>query len=112
MIRVSRGLLPMVLALTCTVVQAQTAPGAPTTRAQMLYDTHCIACHTAQVHWRDKKQVTDWASLKALVRTWQATAGQFWNEDDIVQVARYLNDAYYHFAQTSDVVAWRAPTAR
>jgi mono/diheme cytochrome c family protein len=104
--------LPMLLALVCGGVEAQTPPSPTPTRAQLLYDTHCIACHSAQMHWRDKKLATDWPSLKALVRSWQATAGQFWSEADIVEVARYLNEAYYRFPQSSDVVGSLAPTAR
>jgi len=106
---VARAVLPMLLALTASAVQAQAVPAPSTTRGQMLYETHCIACHTAQVHWRDKKLATDWASLKALVRRWQASVGQGWSEADIVEVARYLNDTYYRYPQSSDVVGWRGP---
>lgn len=28
-------------------------------RGELLYATHCIACHSDKVHWRDKKLVTD-----------------------------------------------------
>jgi mono/diheme cytochrome c family protein len=105
---------PLVLWLLCGALHAQTQPlpATATTRGQVLYETHCFACHTAQVHWRDKVLATDWDSLKALVRRWQATTGQSWSEADIVEVARYLNDAYYHHAQSSDLVTWLAPAAR
>jgi mono/diheme cytochrome c family protein len=108
----ARVMCSLLLALVCAAAQAQPVPAASTTRGQMLYDTHCIACHTAQMHWRDDKQATDWASLKAQVRRWQATAGQFWNEDDIVAVSRHLNDAYYRFPQSADAVSWLAPATR
>jgi mono/diheme cytochrome c family protein len=68
-------------------------------RGELLYSTHCIACHTAQVHWRDKKQATDWDSLEKQVRRWQAADMLQWNDDDIREVARHLNDSYYHFAR-------------
>ena len=102
----------LLLALACSGAAAQTPPSPTPTRAQLLYDTHCIACHSAQMHWRDKKLATDWPSLKALVRRWQATAGQFWSEAEIVEVARYLNEAYYRFPQTSDLVGALGPTMR
>lgn len=102
--------VPLLLALACSAALAQAVPGATTTtRGQALYDTHCFACHTAQQHWRDKKLATDWDSLKALVRRWQATVGEFWGDADVVEVARYLNEAYYHFPQTSDAVVGLAP---
>jgi mono/diheme cytochrome c family protein len=110
--RMSLACTALMLALSASGGRAQAPPSPTPTRAQLLYDTHCIACHSAQMHWRDKKLATDWPSLKALVRRWQATAGQFWSEADIVEVARYLNQAYYRFAQTSDVVGSLTPVAR
>jgi mono/diheme cytochrome c family protein len=74
---------------------AQPAPPAVTSRGQMLYANHCIACHTTQMHWRDKKLVTDWVGLKGQVRRWQGTAQLNWSEEDIDDVARFLNDTYY-----------------
>jgi mono/diheme cytochrome c family protein len=67
-------------------------------RGQLLYSTHCVACHTTQVHWRAKKQVTDWAGLVAMVRRWQGVEGLGWSEGDITDVARYLNMIYYRYA--------------
>ncbi|TDP74700.1 c-type cytochrome [Roseateles toxinivorans] len=66
-------------------------------RGEMLYSTHCIACHTAQVHWRSRKAATDWTSLRAEVRRWQLATSLVWSEDDVLDVARYLNDSVYHF---------------
>ncbi len=67
------------------------------TRGELLYATHCIACHSSQVHWRDKKLATDWRSLTAQVRRWQANAALGWSDDDILQVAQHLNERYYLF---------------
>jgi hypothetical protein len=55
------------------------------------------ACHTAQMHWRANRAVTDWPSLRAEVRKWQIAASLAWSEDDVLDVARYLNDSVYHF---------------
>jgi mono/diheme cytochrome c family protein len=81
-------------------VCAQNAP-APS-RGQLLYTTHCVACHNSQVHWRDRRLATDWDTLKAQVQHWQARVLLTWSDDDIVEVTRYLNDAIYRFPQTSD----------
>jgi len=79
---------------------------APTpTRGELLYETHCIACHTAQMHWRDKKAATDWASLRAEVQRWQAAAQLRWSDEDITEVTRHLNQRYYRFAQPGSVVS-------
>lgn len=67
------------------------------TRGEMLYSTHCSACHSEQVHWREKKLATDWNSLIVQVRRWQANIGLIWSEAEIEDTARYLNGAYYRF---------------
>ena len=36
-------------------VAAQPAPD----RGTLLYETHCITCHTEQVHWRERRLATD-----------------------------------------------------
>jgi hypothetical protein len=66
-------------------------------RGAMLYDNHCIQCHTQQVHWREKKMAIDWKSLITQVDRWQRTSGLQWNKNDIEEVSHYLNSKYYHF---------------
>lgn len=76
-------------------------PGTPAlrdpTRGELLYATHCIACHDAQPHWRAKKLAADWPGLRTEVVRWQETGGLGWNEDDIREVTHYLNRRYYHY---------------
>lgn len=67
------------------------------TRGELLYSTHCSACHSDQVHWREKKIATDWNSLVVEVHRWQATIGLGWSEEEIEDAARYLNTVYYRF---------------
>lgn len=95
MISSPSGLLFAASVLLCPVALAD--PTHSPSRGELLYSTHCIACHTAQVHWRDKKQATEWDSLQKQVRRWQAASMLQWNEDDINEVTRHLDDSYYHF---------------
>ena len=78
-----------------TPVQAQLKEGE--TRGELLYSTHCNACHTSKIHWRNKKLATDWLSLKAQVHRWQANADLGWSKEEITDVTHYLNAVYYHF---------------
>jgi mono/diheme cytochrome c family protein len=96
-------LLPAALALVAAAAVAQ--PATVPSRGELLYATHCIECHSSQMHWRDQRRARDWDSLKAQVRRWQGNAGLGWSEADVVQVARYLNDAIYRYPQTSDRVS-------
>ncbi|MCW5658947.1 MAG: cytochrome C [Burkholderiaceae bacterium] len=77
-------------------------------RGELLYTTHCIACHDKQVHWRDQRRATDLNSLREQVRLWQGRAHLSWTEDDIAEVTRHLNQSIYRFAQPTA----RAPHAQ
>lgn len=70
---------------------------APASRGQLLYTTHCVACHDTQVHWRANKVADNWTSLLKQVRRWQGVANLQWSEEDITLVARYLNDTIYEY---------------
>jgi mono/diheme cytochrome c family protein len=85
-------------ALSSAAAFAQVVPMPDTSRGELLYATHCIACHTSQLHWRDARRANDWASLRALVRRWQAETGLSWSDGDIDDVARHLNARHYRFA--------------
>lgn len=81
------------------VARVDAAP--PASRGELLYTTHCIACHSTQMHWRDQRRATDLDSLREQVRLWQGRAMLSWNEDDIAEVTRYLNERIYRFERTS-----------
>jgi mono/diheme cytochrome c family protein len=88
-------------------VQAQQQPSQ--SRGQLLYGTHCIACHSTQMHWRNDRLAQDWDTLKFQVRRWQGNAGLQWSDADIAEVARHLNDSIYHFPQTDGRVSLASP---
>ena len=66
-------------------------------RGTMLYENHCIACHTQQIHWREKKQTYDWKSLLTQVDNWQRFSKLNWSKNDIEEVSHHLNIIYYHY---------------
>ena len=96
---IKRSLLACLAA--CALPAALAQPAAQAAPGELLYSTHCIACHTTQVHWRQKKLATDWASLEAQVRRWAGNAGLGWSDEEIADVARYLNAVHYRFAAPS-----------
>jgi mono/diheme cytochrome c family protein len=98
--------LLLVSALLCSLpVHAQPAPLPSPSRGQLLYSTHCVTCHSTQMHWRNDRRAQDWDTLKIQVRRWQGNAGLEWGEADITEVARHLNDSIYHFPQTDGRVS-------
>lgn len=78
-------------------------------RGELLYSTHCIACHRANTHWRDKREVKDWKSLNKEVRRWADSISLGWNVDDVVAVSSYLNAVYYHlpYVKEKEIVLTR-----
>jgi mono/diheme cytochrome c family protein len=96
----------LVCALTLALVlpvRAQTAPSA--SRGELLYATHCGACHSVQMHWREQKLATSWSTLRAQVRRWQGVAQLGWSETDVDEVARYLNATIYRYPEPARVGA-------
>jgi mono/diheme cytochrome c family protein len=89
----------MALAGLAAHAQTTTVPG----RGELLYTTHCIACHTSEMHWRNNRRARDWESLKAQVLLWQGNTGLQWGEADIAEVAGYLNDTIYRYPRTAPV---------
>ena len=101
--------------LACAAALAQTRPVGPLpappsgtvalpppTRGQLLYETHCIACHNSQMHWRDARVARDWPGLVAQVRVWQERGKLQWSADDIGEVARHLNDTIYRLPRPAE----------
>ena len=100
---IARSLLLVATLLGGLPGHAQPTPSP--SRGQLLYTTHCIGCHTTQMHWRDGRKAQNWDTLKLQVRRWQGNEGLLWNEADIAEVARHLNESIYHFPQTADRVS-------
>jgi tetratricopeptide (TPR) repeat protein len=84
--------------LTAAIASAElrVAAGEPS-RGELLYETNCVSCHSKEIHWRDRRLVTDWVSLTAQTRRWQSNAGLRWSDEDVEEVARYLNATIYRF---------------
>src|SRR5215471_12293925 len=76
-------------------VEGQAVASADVQRGRLLYETHCVACHTTQAHWRDKHIVKSWADLLYQVARMQKNAGQDWSSGEIGDVAAYLNERFY-----------------
>lgn len=90
------------LALSALAGTVAALPPEGNSRGRMLYENHCGACHSSEVHWRDKKLARDWDGLLLQVRMWQDNGKLNWNEADIRDVAQHLNATYYHLPSAAD----------
>lgn len=91
-----RSILVLLFGLLSNLAAAA-EPERDASRGELLYSTHCIACHTTEVHWREKRIATDWVTLQGQVNRWQGNTSLGWGDADITEVARYLNALYYHY---------------
>lgn len=92
-----RSILVVLFILSGSLADADAQPMRDPARGELLYTTHCIACHNDKVHWRDKKLAKDWRTLRAEVRRWQKLSALGWSDEDIAAVTRYLNALHYHY---------------
>ena len=67
---------------------------------------HCINCHAARfggdgsaIYTREDRRVTSPQGLISQIRTCNTNLGLKWFDDEELNVARYLNDAYYQFGK-------------
>lgn len=72
-------------------------------RGELLYNNHCIACHSTQMHWRAQRLARDWDTLRAQVVRWKANTGLFWSDSEVDDVTRHLNDTIYRYPQPEKV---------
>lgn len=84
---------------------AQEDPADGPSRGRLLYEAHCIQCHTTKMHWRDARVARDWGSLRGQVQAWQMRIGERWSADDVDAVARHLNATIYHYPVPSEHAA-------
>lgn len=91
------SILAVLLVSVGSLARADAQPMGDAARGELLCSTHCIACHSEKIHWRDKKLVTDWKSLRSEIDRWQGASWLGWDKEDIADVARYLNALYYHY---------------
>jgi cytochrome c553 len=71
---------------------------------QTLHNAHCIACHDSltkgkpeRIYTRPDRQVKTYSELLKQVRRCQMSLGLTWSEDELKNVAAFLNNRYYKF---------------
>lgn len=92
-----RSIVAVLFALSGFSAEAAAQTMSSPSRGELLYSTHCLACHTDKVHWRDKPVAGNFKSLRYEVGRWQKLSALGWNAEDVEAVTRYLNTLYYHY---------------
>ena len=81
-------------------------------QGQLLYDFACDTCHDRSVHRRASRKAKSFGELREFVRRWSGELGTQWSDLEIDEVAKYLNDKYYHVPCPADVCEMNSFTAR
>lgn len=71
------------------------SPAADYARGKALYEARCGGCHSESVHARDKRVARDFAAVRQWVERWNQTLKAGWGEEEVNDVAVYLNATYY-----------------
>ena len=117
-IQIPRGAVLIVLAACCGAVAADPITAAPATATSVATDPitqrvneitdkvavgrklvqeNCVSCHQDEVYTRPDHFVTSMDGLRAQIGRCEQSLGLKWFEDDIDNVARYLNEGFYKF---------------
>lgn len=93
----SREATPMTLAIAGLVLISVSgdALADASGRGRLLYENHCQACHTSQMHVRERRKARTEDDVKRWVTRWQAVQGLDWTSSEIDDVAAYLFARYY-----------------
>jgi mono/diheme cytochrome c family protein len=68
-------------------------------RGKTLHDQHCTRCHDSTMYARPQRTIADFAALRERVQQCELAAELMWFEEDVDDVAAWLNRDFYHFAE-------------
>ncbi|MCC7484339.1 MAG: cytochrome c [Burkholderiales bacterium] len=66
-------------------------------RGRLLYENHCVVCHTSKVHRRVPPLPIDLGELRRIVAAWAQGQKLGWSEPEIADVTEYLQSTHYRF---------------
>lgn len=92
-----RPLFALALAAPLAVLAAPPYPEAQMERGRALYDLRCTHCHATSVHSRDRRVAADFGEVRGWVARWGRDLGLRWGDEEIDDVAVYLNATYYRY---------------
>lgn len=74
---------------------------ADASRGQLLYENHCMVCHTSVVHVRENRKANSREEIQAWIRRWQKELALNWEPGEIDDVAEFLNQRFYQLEKDS-----------
>lgn len=74
---------------------------ADASRGQLLYENHCMVCHTSVVHVRERRKANSLEEIETWIIRWQAQLGLNWDSGEVDDVAEFLNQRFYRLESES-----------
>jgi cytochrome c553 len=81
----------------CLLAATSSLQAANVDNGKTLVESNCTKCHDQQVYTRPDRRVNTLEGLTKQVTRCERSLGLKWFDDDIDDVAAYLNQTYYHF---------------
>lgn len=76
-----------------------TTPAMKFERGRVLYERHCIECHTPGIHRRPDRLPMTVDELRGLVDTFRRVQSLGWTPEEVDDVVEYLNVTRYRFTR-------------
>jgi mono/diheme cytochrome c family protein len=89
--------LPLISITLCLLAATPSLPAANLDSGKTLVEGNCTKCHDERVYTRPDRRVTTLDGLSNQVRRCEQSLGLKWFDEEIDNVAAYLNETYYHF---------------
>jgi cytochrome c553 len=89
--------IPSMCITVCLLSAASSLSAANLDNGKTLVAGNCTKCHDERVYTRPDRRVTTLGGLSQQVSRCEQSLGLKWFDDDITDVATYLNQTYYHF---------------
>jgi mono/diheme cytochrome c family protein len=93
--------LPLLLLVLFGITTVQAAD---LKRGKELHDQNCISCHAGimggnadSIYTRENRRIESYDALVRQVGRCKDNLGMSWPEEEVRDVAEYLNKQYYHF---------------
>lgn len=87
----------LVTLLGLAALNASAESTGPSEQAQTLYDANCTKCHGSEIYTRDPRMVASFDGLERQVQRCETALGLRWFDEEIKDVAAYLNHHFYKF---------------
>lgn len=80
-------------------IATASAFAAPSERAESLHEANCLSCHGSEIYTREGRLITSIDALERQVQRCETALGLRWFDEEIKDVAAYLNDRFYRFGR-------------